>query len=61
MSKKVGKKEHRLWKKRDSTGSGQKALNLVRIVSLCAHVFVVHTLISKLRSSGIFETYVQEG
>ena len=45
MSKKVGKKEHHLWKKRDSTGSGQQALNLVRIVSLCAHVFVVHTLI----------------
>ncbi|KAL5772089.1 hypothetical protein ACOSQ2_012013 [Xanthoceras sorbifolium] len=31
--KKVGKKEHHLWKKRDSAGSGQKALNLVKIVS----------------------------
>ncbi|XP_008775585.2 pentatricopeptide repeat-containing protein At4g18975, chloroplastic [Phoenix dactylifera] len=31
--KKSGKKEHHLWMKRDSTGSGQKALNLVRIVS----------------------------
>ncbi|KAF7123060.1 hypothetical protein RHSIM_Rhsim12G0005800 [Rhododendron simsii] len=31
--KKVGKKEHHLWQKRDSAGSGQKALNLVRIVS----------------------------
>nr|GMD05329.1 pentatricopeptide repeat-containing protein At4g18975, chloroplastic isoform X1 [Ipomoea batatas] len=28
-----GKKEHHLWKKRDSAGSGQKALNLVRIIS----------------------------
>lgn len=33
MIKKVGKREHHLWKKRDSAGSGQKALNLVRIVS----------------------------
>ncbi|XVE51523.1 hypothetical protein DITRI_Ditri02bG0049000 [Diplodiscus trichospermus] len=31
--KKEGKNEHHLWKKRDSAGSGQKALNLVRIVS----------------------------
>ncbi|XVF87248.1 hypothetical protein PTKIN_Ptkin18bG0103600 [Pterospermum kingtungense] len=31
--KKVGKNEHHLWRKRDSAGSGQKALNLVRIVS----------------------------
>ncbi|KFK28568.1 hypothetical protein AALP_AA7G013300 [Arabis alpina] len=31
--KKVGKKEHHLWKKNDSAGSGQKALNLVRFVS----------------------------
>lgn len=31
--KKVGMNEHHLWKKRDSAGSGQKALNLVRIVS----------------------------
>lgn len=30
---KVGKKEQHLWQKRDSAGSGQKALNLVRIVS----------------------------
>ena len=30
--KKVGKKEHHLTKKRDSAGSGQKALNLIRIV-----------------------------
>ncbi|KAK4589421.1 hypothetical protein RGQ29_020129 [Quercus rubra] len=33
MIKKVGKREHHLWKRRDSAGSGQKALNLVRIVS----------------------------
>lgn len=31
---KPGKKEHHLWMKRDSAGSGQKALNLVRVVSL---------------------------
>ncbi|XP_039006463.1 pentatricopeptide repeat-containing protein At4g18975, chloroplastic-like [Hibiscus syriacus] len=31
--KKVGKNEHHLWKKRDSAGSRQKALNLVRIIS----------------------------
>ncbi|KAI8570788.1 hypothetical protein RHMOL_Rhmol01G0064200 [Rhododendron molle] len=31
--KKVGKKEHHWWQKRDSAGSGQKALNLVQIVS----------------------------
>ncbi|KAF9589658.1 hypothetical protein IFM89_026792 [Coptis chinensis] len=31
--KKTGKKEHHLWMKKDSVGSGQKALNLVRIVS----------------------------
>ncbi|PIA58442.1 hypothetical protein AQUCO_00500400v1 [Aquilegia coerulea] len=31
--KQTGKREHHLWKKRDSAGSGQKALNLVRIVS----------------------------
>ncbi|CAN6683568.1 unnamed protein product [Malus baccata var. baccata] len=31
--KKAGKKEHHLWQKKDSAGSGQKALNLVRIVS----------------------------
>ncbi|KAK4383470.1 Pentatricopeptide repeat-containing protein, chloroplastic [Sesamum angolense] len=30
---KSGKKEHHLWRKRDSAGSGQKALNLVRTVS----------------------------
>ncbi|KAB2085510.1 hypothetical protein ES319_A05G402600v1 [Gossypium barbadense] len=30
---KVGKNEHHLWEKRDSTGSRQKALNLIRIVS----------------------------
>ncbi|KAL2473717.1 pentatricopeptide repeat-containing protein [Forsythia ovata] len=30
---KAGKKEHHLWNKRDSAGSGQKALNLVRIIS----------------------------
>lgn len=29
----MGKKEHHLWKKNDSAGSGQKALNLVRMVS----------------------------
>lgn len=33
LIKKVGKQEHHLWSKRDSAGSGQKALNLVRIVS----------------------------
>ncbi|XP_062096168.1 pentatricopeptide repeat-containing protein At4g18975, chloroplastic isoform X2 [Humulus lupulus] len=31
--KKAGKREHHLWKKRDSAGSGQKALNLIRIIS----------------------------
>ncbi|XP_073006401.1 pentatricopeptide repeat-containing protein At4g18975, chloroplastic-like [Typha latifolia] len=31
--KKSRRKEHHLWKKRESTGSGQKALNLVNIVS----------------------------
>ncbi|KAF3449825.1 hypothetical protein FNV43_RR05904 [Rhamnella rubrinervis] len=31
--KKGGKKEHHLWKKRDSAGSGQKALSLVRLIS----------------------------
>lgn len=31
--KKAGKKEHHLWMKRDSAGSGQKALHLVHIVS----------------------------
>ncbi|KAL1224757.1 Pentatricopeptide repeat-containing protein [Cardamine amara subsp. amara] len=31
--KKVGKKEQHLWKKNDSAGSGQKALNLVRMLS----------------------------
>ncbi|XP_020525151.1 pentatricopeptide repeat-containing protein At4g18975, chloroplastic isoform X2 [Amborella trichopoda] len=31
--KKLFKKEHHLWMKRDSAGSSQKALNLVRIVS----------------------------
>lgn len=35
VKKKVGKEAHHLWKKRDSAGSGQKALNLVRIVSQC--------------------------
>lgn len=30
---KAGKVEHHLWKKRESAGSGQKALNLVRIIS----------------------------
>lgn len=33
LIKKVGKQEHHLWRKKDSSGSGQKALNLVRIVS----------------------------
>nr|XP_011461232.1 PREDICTED: pentatricopeptide repeat-containing protein At4g18975, chloroplastic-like isoform X2 [Fragaria vesca subsp. vesca] len=31
--KKAGRNEHHLWKKKDSAGSGQKALNLIRIVS----------------------------
>ncbi|KAM7256417.1 hypothetical protein ACFE04_012158 [Oxalis oulophora] len=35
--KKAGKREHHLWKKRDSAGSGQKALNLVRIISGVPH------------------------
>ncbi|KAK9101616.1 hypothetical protein Scep_025046 [Stephania cephalantha] len=30
--KKRGKREHHLWMRRDSAGSGQKALNLVRII-----------------------------
>ncbi|XP_070023977.1 pentatricopeptide repeat-containing protein At4g18975, chloroplastic isoform X2 [Nicotiana sylvestris] len=30
---KAGKVEHHLWKKRESAGSGQKALNLVRLIS----------------------------
>ncbi|XP_019265387.1 PREDICTED: pentatricopeptide repeat-containing protein At4g18975, chloroplastic isoform X2 [Nicotiana attenuata] len=30
---KAGKVEHHLWKKRESAGSGQKALNLVRLVA----------------------------
>ncbi|CAL5411530.1 unnamed protein product [Camellia sinensis] len=33
ITRKAGKKQHHLWNKRDSAGSGQKALNLVRIVS----------------------------
>ncbi|XP_031383443.1 pentatricopeptide repeat-containing protein At4g18975, chloroplastic [Punica granatum] len=33
MVKKIGKREHHVWKKRDSAGSGQKALNLLRIIS----------------------------
>ncbi|XP_059632332.1 pentatricopeptide repeat-containing protein At4g18975, chloroplastic-like isoform X2 [Cornus florida] len=33
MIKKAGKREHHLWNKRESAGSGQKALDLVRIVS----------------------------
>ncbi|XP_028069322.1 pentatricopeptide repeat-containing protein At4g18975, chloroplastic isoform X2 [Camellia sinensis] len=33
ITRKAGKKQHHLWIKRDSAGSGQKALNLVRIVS----------------------------
>ncbi|RWW06685.1 hypothetical protein GW17_00029969 [Ensete ventricosum] len=32
---KANKREHHLWMKRDSTGSGQKALNLVRTVRCC--------------------------
>ncbi|MBA0553510.1 hypothetical protein Golob_012688 [Gossypium lobatum] len=39
--KMVGKKEHHLWKKRDLVDSGQKALNLVRIVSLIC-LFVLY-------------------
>lgn len=31
--KQTGKREHHLWTKKDSAGSGRKALNLVRIVS----------------------------
>ncbi|KAL7212703.1 hypothetical protein ACSBR2_015392 [Camellia fascicularis] len=33
ITRKAGKKQHHLWIKRDSAGSGQKALKLVRIVS----------------------------
>ncbi|KAK6932280.1 hypothetical protein RJ641_001904 [Dillenia turbinata] len=33
LKKKKAKKEYHLWKKRDSAGSGQKALNLIRILS----------------------------
>ncbi|XP_027085977.1 pentatricopeptide repeat-containing protein At4g18975, chloroplastic isoform X4 [Coffea arabica] len=33
MVRKMGKKEHHLWQKRDSARSGQKALNLVRNIS----------------------------
>ncbi|KAJ8629015.1 hypothetical protein MRB53_024174 [Persea americana] len=33
VEQKTGRKEHHLWMKRDSSGAGQKALNLVRIVS----------------------------
>lgn len=62
MSKKVGKNEHHLWKKRDSTGSGQKALNLVRIVSLYGHVLVVHMLISaNLDHLEFLKKCIQEG
>ncbi|KAK4769984.1 hypothetical protein SAY87_030516 [Trapa incisa] len=32
MVKKMGKKEHHVWKKRDSAGSGQKALHLLSIL-----------------------------
>lgn len=38
--KKVGKEAHHLWKKRDSAGSGQKALNLVRIVCCILYNFL---------------------
>ncbi|KMS96675.1 hypothetical protein BVRB_8g200950 [Beta vulgaris subsp. vulgaris] len=31
--KKPGKREHHLWKRRDSAGSGQQAMNLVRTIS----------------------------
>ncbi|XP_024020541.1 pentatricopeptide repeat-containing protein At4g18975, chloroplastic [Morus notabilis] len=34
LVKKTGKKEYHLWKKKDSAGSGQKALNLIRILSV---------------------------
>ncbi|MBA0754668.1 hypothetical protein Gogos_020765, partial [Gossypium gossypioides] len=40
--KKVGKNEHHLWKKRDSAGSGQKALNLVRIVNDSMRLWEAH-------------------
>ncbi|XP_030547361.1 pentatricopeptide repeat-containing protein At4g18975, chloroplastic isoform X2 [Rhodamnia argentea] len=33
LNQKKGKKQHHLWQKRDSAGSGQKAFNLVRIIS----------------------------
>ncbi|KAF6173973.1 hypothetical protein GIB67_039924, partial [Kingdonia uniflora] len=33
-TEKAGKREHHLWMRRESAGSGQKALNLVRIVGL---------------------------
>ncbi|XP_056175796.1 pentatricopeptide repeat-containing protein At4g18975, chloroplastic isoform X2 [Syzygium oleosum] len=37
LNKKKGKKEHHFWQRRDSAGSGQKALNLVRIISDLPH------------------------
>lgn len=41
---KAGKVEHHLWKKRESAGSGQKALNLVRIVSLFKLLWLITTV-----------------
>ncbi|MBA0762720.1 hypothetical protein Gotri_012300 [Gossypium trilobum] len=54
--KMVGKKEHHLWKKRDLADSGQKALNLVRIVSLiCLFVlYWVHATIGLLQLSPFY-------
>lgn len=41
VEQKTGRKEHHLWMKRDSAGAGQKALNLVRIVSLFWHYYLI--------------------
>ncbi|KAI6703533.1 hypothetical protein NL676_012669 [Syzygium grande] len=37
LNKKKGKMEHHFWQRRNSAGSGQKALNLVRIISDLPH------------------------
>lgn len=49
--RKSGKVEHHLWKKRESAGSGQKALNLVRIVSFVKLLWLI-TIVCTLK--GIF-------
>ena len=49
VTKKDGNKEHHLWSKRDSAGSGQKALNLVRIVCLVFHFLLFRGLLWSLK------------